>query len=51
MTDEASPDVLGRAEDSLARALEDVDSATARYHIRQAAQRVEMSRWEDTGDP
>lgn len=40
-------DVLGRAEESLADAIEDVESETARYHIRQAAQRVEMSRWEE----
>ena len=37
-------DLLGNAEDSLAEALDDVESDSARYHIRQAAQRVEMSR-------
>lgn len=45
MGDQVSTDLLGRAEDSLEEALEDVDSPRARYHIRQAAQRVEMSRW------
>ncbi|MEF8776613.1 MAG: hypothetical protein V5A43_08955 [Haloarculaceae archaeon] len=45
MGDQVATELLGRAEDSLEEALEDVESTSARYHIREAAQRVEMSRW------
>ncbi len=46
MGERVAHDVLGRAEQSLAEALEDVECEATRYHIRQAAQRVEISRWE-----
>lgn len=50
MGDQTAQDVLGLAEDSLAEALVEAETATARYHIRQAAQRLEMSRWDDACD-
>jgi hypothetical protein len=51
MGDRVARNVLRGAEKSLAEALEDADDEQARYHIRQAAQRVEISRWaQDAGD-
>jgi hypothetical protein len=50
MGEQVARDVLGQAEESLADAIEDVESDTARYHIRQAAQRIEMSRWEERAE-
>ena len=46
MGERVAQDVLRGAEESLTEALEDVECESARYHIRQAAQRVEISRWE-----
>jgi hypothetical protein len=39
-------DTLSTAEDTLARALEEAENDRARYHIREAAQRIVVAEWE-----
>jgi len=46
-----APDVLEAATEDLETALEEVDDLEARYHIREAAQRVIIAEWEQENDP
>lgn len=46
-----APDDFDTAADDLERALEKVDDLEARYHIREAAQRVIIAEWERENDP
>jgi len=46
-----APDALEAATEDLETALETVDNREARYHIREAAQRVLIAEWEKESDP
>ena len=46
-----APNVLNAATEDLETALEEVDDLEARYHIREAAQRVVIAEWKREHDP
>jgi len=45
-----APDDLDDVADDLERVLEETDDLEARYHIREAAQRVVIAEWERERD-
>ena len=44
-------DTLEAATKDLESAIEEVDDIEARYHIREAAQRVVIAGWKEDNDP